>query len=82
MELNVTSESAVISDLQHFTSYTIEIMACNHPEDPKRCSLATYVSARTMPNGKRTESLRMLHTQTLRFIIVVIRKSKALLVYN
>uniref|UniRef100_A0A8C6Q7F4 Tyrosine-protein kinase receptor n=1 Tax=Nothobranchius furzeri TaxID=105023 RepID=A0A8C6Q7F4_NOTFU len=53
VELNVTSkESAVISNLHHFTSYTIEIMACNHPEDPKRCSLATYVSARTMPEEK------------------------------
>ncbi|XP_017262483.1 insulin receptor b [Kryptolebias marmoratus] len=52
VELNVTSESAVISNLQHFTSYKIEIIACNHPEDPKRCSLATFVSARTMPEVK------------------------------
>uniref|UniRef100_A0A674MS96 Tyrosine-protein kinase receptor n=1 Tax=Takifugu rubripes TaxID=31033 RepID=A0A674MS96_TAKRU len=44
--------STVISNLHHFTSYKIEIMACNHPTDPKRCSIATYVSARTMPEEK------------------------------
>ena len=53
VELKVFSkESAVISNLHHFTSYKIEIMACNHPTDLKRCSMATYVSARTMPEGK------------------------------
>uniref|UniRef100_A0A673BJM2 Tyrosine-protein kinase receptor n=1 Tax=Sphaeramia orbicularis TaxID=375764 RepID=A0A673BJM2_9TELE len=53
VELKVFSkESAVVSNLHHFTSYKIEIMACNHPTDLKRCSMATYVSARTMPEEK------------------------------
>ncbi|XP_018583701.2 insulin receptor-like isoform X2 [Scleropages formosus] len=45
-------ESAVISSLQHFTSYQIEIHACNHPTEQSRCSMAAYVSARTMPEEK------------------------------
>ncbi|XP_054900343.1 insulin receptor b [Poeciliopsis prolifica] len=45
-------ESTVISNLQHFTSYKIEIIACNHLTDSSRCSMATYVSARTMPELK------------------------------
>uniref|UniRef100_A0A6Q2X2L3 Tyrosine-protein kinase receptor n=1 Tax=Esox lucius TaxID=8010 RepID=A0A6Q2X2L3_ESOLU len=45
-------ESTVISGLQHFTSYQIEIHACNHPTDSQRCSMATYVSARTLPEEK------------------------------
>ncbi|KAM7379575.1 hypothetical protein PAMP_005121 [Pampus punctatissimus] len=45
-------ESTVISNLRHFTSYQIEIHACNHPSDPARCSMAAYVSARTMPEDK------------------------------
>lgn len=49
-----SKESSVISNLHHFTSYKIEIMACNHPTDLKRCSMATYVSARTMPEGRAT----------------------------
>uniref|UniRef100_A0A665X109 Tyrosine-protein kinase receptor n=1 Tax=Echeneis naucrates TaxID=173247 RepID=A0A665X109_ECHNA len=53
VELQVHSkESTVISNLHHFTSYKIEIMACNDPKDLKRCSMATYVSARTMPEEK------------------------------
>ncbi|XP_041863346.1 insulin receptor b [Melanotaenia boesemani] len=53
VELKVFSKkSTVISNLQHFTSYKIEIMACNHPTELKRCSMATYVSARTMPEEK------------------------------
>ncbi|XP_034035735.1 insulin receptor b [Thalassophryne amazonica] len=53
VELKVISkESVVISNLHHFTSYKIEIMACNHPTELKRCSIATYVSARTMPEEK------------------------------
>lgn len=44
-------ESTVISNLHHFTSYQIEIHACNHPTDAARCSMAAYVSARTMPEG-------------------------------
>ncbi|KAI9520500.1 hypothetical protein NQZ68_017201 [Dissostichus eleginoides] len=56
VELKVFSkESTVISDLHHFTSYKIEIMACNHPTEIKRCSMATYVSARTMPEVKADE---------------------------
>uniref|UniRef100_A0A3Q3XF24 Tyrosine-protein kinase receptor n=1 Tax=Mola mola TaxID=94237 RepID=A0A3Q3XF24_MOLML len=45
-------ESTVISNLRHFTSYQIEIHACNHPTDSTRCSMAAYVSARTMPEDK------------------------------
>ncbi|XP_035489022.1 insulin receptor a [Scophthalmus maximus] len=45
-------ESTVISNLRHFTSYQIEIHACNHPTNPARCSMAAYVSARTMPEDK------------------------------
>uniref|UniRef100_A0A671YZT1 Tyrosine-protein kinase receptor n=1 Tax=Sparus aurata TaxID=8175 RepID=A0A671YZT1_SPAAU len=45
-------ESTVISNLRHFTSYQIEVHACNHPTDPARCSMAAYVSARTMPEDK------------------------------
>ncbi|KAM4605480.1 insulin receptor a [Polymixia lowei] len=45
-------ESTVISNLRHFTSYQIEIHACNHPTDQGRCSMAAYVSARTMPEDK------------------------------
>uniref|UniRef100_A0A7N6FJJ3 Tyrosine-protein kinase receptor n=1 Tax=Anabas testudineus TaxID=64144 RepID=A0A7N6FJJ3_ANATE len=44
-------ESTVISNLRHFTSYQIEIHACNHPTDAARCSMAAYVSARTMPEA-------------------------------
>uniref|UniRef100_A0A8C4DVJ6 Tyrosine-protein kinase receptor n=1 Tax=Dicentrarchus labrax TaxID=13489 RepID=A0A8C4DVJ6_DICLA len=44
-------ESTVISNLRHFTSYQIEIHACNHATDPGRCSMAAYVSARTMPEA-------------------------------
>uniref|UniRef100_A0A8C4FB70 Tyrosine-protein kinase receptor n=1 Tax=Dicentrarchus labrax TaxID=13489 RepID=A0A8C4FB70_DICLA len=52
VELKVFSkESTVISNLHHFTSYKIEIIACNHLTDLKRCSMATYVSARTMPEA-------------------------------
>lgn len=57
-----SKESTVISNLHHFTSYKIEIMACNHPADLKRCSMATYVSARTMPEG---ENKYKSHTYTL-----------------
>uniref|UniRef100_A0A8C5AFH3 Tyrosine-protein kinase receptor n=1 Tax=Gadus morhua TaxID=8049 RepID=A0A8C5AFH3_GADMO len=53
VELKVfAKESTVISNLHHFTSYKIEILACNHLTDPLRCSMATYVSARTMPEEK------------------------------
>uniref|UniRef100_A0A674N3A4 Tyrosine-protein kinase receptor n=1 Tax=Takifugu rubripes TaxID=31033 RepID=A0A674N3A4_TAKRU len=44
-------ESTVISGLRHFTSYQIEIHACNHPTDSSRCSMAAYVSGRTLPEA-------------------------------
>uniref|UniRef100_A0A3P9A2V0 Tyrosine-protein kinase receptor n=1 Tax=Esox lucius TaxID=8010 RepID=A0A3P9A2V0_ESOLU len=44
-------ESTVISGLRHFTSYQIDVMACNDPTDPNRCSMAAFVSARTMPEA-------------------------------
>ncbi|XP_053320288.1 insulin receptor [Spea bombifrons] len=44
-------ESLVISGLKHFTAYRIEIHACNH-ELSMGCSVAAYVSARTMPEPK------------------------------
>ncbi|KAM4552222.1 insulin receptor a [Odontesthes bonariensis] len=50
-------ESTVISNLRHFTSYQIEIHACNHPNDSTRCSMAAYVSARTMPEDKADDIL-------------------------
>uniref|UniRef100_A0A8C1T6C0 Tyrosine-protein kinase receptor n=1 Tax=Cyprinus carpio TaxID=7962 RepID=A0A8C1T6C0_CYPCA len=47
-----SKEFMVISNLVHFTSYQIEIQACNHPMDPNRCSMPTYVNARTLPERK------------------------------
>uniref|UniRef100_A0A673HZH4 Tyrosine-protein kinase receptor n=1 Tax=Sinocyclocheilus rhinocerous TaxID=307959 RepID=A0A673HZH4_9TELE len=47
-----SKEFMVISNLVHFTSYQIEIQACNHPTDPNRCSMPTYVNARTLPELK------------------------------
>ncbi|KAM3604523.1 uncharacterized protein V6R79_012509 [Siganus canaliculatus] len=54
-------ESTVISNLRHFTSYQIEIHACNHPTDPSRCSMAAYVSARTMPEDKADDIIGPIH---------------------
>ncbi|KAF7242974.1 Insulin receptor [Varanus komodoensis] len=51
LEMVVLKESVVISNLRHFTGYRIEIQACNG-EGPKECSIASYVSARTMPEAK------------------------------
>lgn len=66
VELKVFSkESTIISNLHHFTSYKIEIMACNHPTDLKRCSMATYVSARTMPEGKNKRHIYILSVTTV-----------------
>ncbi|KAI5609833.1 insulin receptor b precursor, partial [Silurus asotus] len=48
----VGKETIIISNLHHFTSYQIEIQACNHPEDLEYCSVATFVNARTMPEAK------------------------------
>uniref|UniRef100_A0A8C3HKK0 Tyrosine-protein kinase receptor n=1 Tax=Chrysemys picta bellii TaxID=8478 RepID=A0A8C3HKK0_CHRPI len=47
-----SKESLVISGLQHFTGYRIELHACNHDAQEFRCSVAAYVSARTMPEAK------------------------------
>ncbi|NXN96122.1 INSR protein, partial [Rhinopomastus cyanomelas] len=48
----VSKESLVISELRHFTGYRIELHACNHDAQESRCSVAAYVSARTMPEAK------------------------------
>ncbi|XP_045146250.1 insulin receptor [Echinops telfairi] len=48
----VNKESLVISGLRHFTGYRIELQACNQDVPEERCSVAAYVSARTMPEGK------------------------------
>lgn len=50
----VGKESIIISNLHHFTSYQIEIQACNHAEILDFCSVAAFVSARTMPEGNVT----------------------------
>ncbi|XP_011385198.2 insulin receptor-like, partial [Pteropus vampyrus] len=47
----VNKESLVISGLRHFTGYRIELQACNQDAPEERCSVAAYVSARTMPEG-------------------------------
>lgn len=47
----VNRESLVISGLRHFTGYRIELQACNQDAPEERCSVAAYVSARTMPEG-------------------------------
>uniref|UniRef100_A0A8C1MKR3 Tyrosine-protein kinase receptor n=1 Tax=Cyprinus carpio TaxID=7962 RepID=A0A8C1MKR3_CYPCA len=47
-----SKEFMVIPNLVHFTSYQIEIQACNHPTDSNRCSMPTYVNARTLPELK------------------------------
>ncbi|XP_008932275.2 insulin receptor [Manacus vitellinus] len=48
----LSKESLVISGLRHFTGYRIELHACNHDAQESRCSVAAYVSARTMPEAK------------------------------
>uniref|UniRef100_A0A2K5CFZ2 Tyrosine-protein kinase receptor n=1 Tax=Aotus nancymaae TaxID=37293 RepID=A0A2K5CFZ2_AOTNA len=48
----VNRESLVISGLRHFTGYRIELQACNQDTPEERCSVAAYVSARTMPEAK------------------------------
>lgn len=50
-------ESLVISGLRHFTGYRIELHACNHDAQESRCSVAAYVSARTMPEGNWLDEL-------------------------
>uniref|UniRef100_A0A8C6UVR6 Tyrosine-protein kinase receptor n=1 Tax=Neogobius melanostomus TaxID=47308 RepID=A0A8C6UVR6_9GOBI len=45
-------ESTVISNLRHFTSYQLEIHACNHQTDAARCSMAAFVNGHTLPEAK------------------------------
>ncbi|XP_012888957.1 PREDICTED: insulin receptor [Dipodomys ordii] len=52
VEKVVNKESLVISGLRHFTGYRIELQACNQDAPEERCSVAAYVSARTMPEAK------------------------------
>lgn len=62
----VGKETMVISNLHHFTSYQIEIQACNHPTDLEYCSVTTFVSARTMPEGNcNTATFSMLFVKLL-----------------
>uniref|UniRef100_A0A4W4FH07 Tyrosine-protein kinase receptor n=1 Tax=Electrophorus electricus TaxID=8005 RepID=A0A4W4FH07_ELEEL len=64
--LTVSSkESIVISHLHHFTSYQIEIQACNHPTELAYCSMATYVSARTMPEEKADDIVELVSYEIL-----------------
>ncbi|XP_078279915.1 insulin receptor-like isoform X2 [Rhinoraja longicauda] len=44
-------ESLVISNLRHFSGYRIDIHSCNHETETVGCSVAAYVSARTMPEA-------------------------------
>lgn len=67
----LAKESTVISNLRHFTSYQIEIHACNHPSGASRCSMAAYVSARTMPESE--SSILFL---TLNFLPLVLANPK------
>lgn len=49
----VNKETLVLSGLRHFTGYRIELQACNQDSPEERCSVAAYISARTMPEGGR-----------------------------
>lgn len=51
-EDKVVRERTVISNLRHFTEYRIDIHACNHAAQTVGCSAATFVFARTMPEGE------------------------------
>uniref|UniRef100_A0A8D2NG59 Tyrosine-protein kinase receptor n=1 Tax=Zonotrichia albicollis TaxID=44394 RepID=A0A8D2NG59_ZONAL len=53
----LSKESLVISGLRHFTGYRIELHACNHDAQESRCSVAAYVSARTMPEGDSADDI-------------------------
>jgi len=44
-------ERTVISHLQPFTLYRIDIHSCNHEADTLGCSASNFVFARTMPSG-------------------------------
>ena len=60
----VNKESLVISGLRHFTGYRIELQACNQDSPEERCSVAAYVSARTMPEGRLTHRRAKRHRLT------------------
>lgn len=60
-------ETTTISNLRHFTSYQIEVHACNHLTDQTRCSMAAYVSARTMPEGTATRPVGVCLILFIRF---------------
>ena len=50
----VTVKSAIISNLNHFTEYTIEVRACQDPNPNltiEYCSLKAMTSVRTLPLG-------------------------------
>lgn len=47
-------ERTVISHLQPFTLYRIDIHSCNHEADTLGCSASNFVFARTMPSGTLT----------------------------
>lgn len=60
----VNKESLVISGLRHFTGYRIELQACNQDSPEERCSVAAYISARTMPEGGQAHHGARIHTLT------------------
>ncbi|XP_051549350.1 insulin receptor-like isoform X1 [Myxocyprinus asiaticus] len=60
-----SKESTVISNLLHFTNYQIEIHACNHPTDQNRCSMPTYIKARTLPEVKADDILGVVTHEIL-----------------
>ncbi|KAJ8011510.1 hypothetical protein DPEC_G00058970 [Dallia pectoralis] len=65
----LAKESTVISDLRHFTSYQIDVMACNHPTDPSRCSMAAFVSARTLPEDKADDILGVISAEVFEYTV-------------
>ncbi|XP_078473381.1 insulin-like growth factor 1 receptor [Lampetra planeri] len=44
-------DRTVISGLQHFTLYLVNVQACNHEAERVGCSTPSYVFARTMPEA-------------------------------
>lgn len=64
-------ESFVISDLKHFTAYRIEIHACNH-DIAVGCSVAAYVTARTMPEGEPCTTYILSMYYLLRVIYITV----------
>ncbi|GCC40762.1 hypothetical protein chiPu_0024835, partial [Chiloscyllium punctatum] len=45
-------DRTVISNLRHFTTYRVDIHACNHEALKLGCSVSAFVFARTMPAGE------------------------------